>query len=129
MRDPSAWSVIGGWLLAVALILVIYGGWALVVRKFKTPTPTRPAAQLPRVGVGAKGQCENTGCGYLASMWVIVADRFGGGVRHLCVGCHNEGVKFGWWRISLGANPTPFDFELADDLDRLEQLANEGGVA
>ncbi len=54
MRDPSAWSVIGGWLLAIALILVIYGGWALVVRAFKTPTPPRPAAQMSRVGVGPK---------------------------------------------------------------------------
>lgn len=53
MRDPSAWSQIGGWFLALAFILVIYGGWALVVHAFKTPTPTRPAAQ-PRVGVGPK---------------------------------------------------------------------------
>jgi hypothetical protein len=62
-------------------------------------------------------------------MWVIAADQFGGGVRHLCVGCHDEGKAHGWWRISLGANPTALDFEIADDLDRLEQLANGDGAA
>jgi hypothetical protein len=73
-------------------------------------------------------QCDSTGCGYPASAWVIVSEDLGGGVRHVCQGCHDEGAVYKWWRASLGGNPSALDFEIADDVDRIEIYAN-GGAA
>lgn len=115
--------------LALILGSVVFVAAAILIRHHKTPTSARPAAQPPRAEVGTKGQCTQSGCGYPASAWVVVADDLGGGVRHVCKGCHDEGLARKWWRLSLGSNPTALDFEIADDLDRLEQLANGGDVA
>lgn len=76
----------------------------------------------------AKSQCTSTGCGYPAAVWVIGAESIGGGVHHLCHGCLDEGTAHGWWRASLGANPTALDFEVAADLPLIEAFAN-GEVA
>ena len=45
MTDPSALSVAGGFVLFLAAVFALTLAWLLTARAFKTPAPTRPAAQ------------------------------------------------------------------------------------
>jgi len=133
VSDPSAWSVALGFIAFFAFAGFLYLLGAGLARAASRPRPTPPNAAPVSTPPHAPGratttnQCGQTGCAYPGLMWVIVADSFGGGVRRVCIGCHNEGAMKGWWRKSLGANASALDFQIEDemaDVARIEDFAN-----
>jgi hypothetical protein len=123
MTDPSATSQVLGFLVFAAFVALLYLAATITLRRFKTPAPGA-TGNTPRTGAGTKTQCDSNGCGYPASAWVIVADDLGGGVRRVCKGCEDEGRAFGWWKTRLPNNATALDFEIAGDLEVIEDYAN-----